>query len=203
MSYPPPTDPPPYSGQLPAGPQGEPQYRAEPPPPYPPAQYAQPAQYPPAQYAQPVTGYGYRLPKQRHVSEPLVGWLLLGSGVLLMVSAAMPWATVLTYSVAGTVGGGKITLAFGLALAVFGVLIGVRQGLLWVSITSCVLALLAVLVALGNMANISSVASSRNLAFLGQDAVAIGAGLWLTLVASLAALTLSIIGIARRSVPNL
>lgn len=161
-----------------------------------------PAHPPYPQQWQSMLSYGYpALTKQRRVSEPVVGWLLLGSAVLMMVGAAMPWATVLTYSVAGTVGGGKITMFFGLVLAVFGVLTGLRQGRLWVSITACVLTVLVVLIALGNMANISSIARNRNLAFLG-DSVRIGAGLWLTLVAGLAALTLSIIAMARRPVQN-
>lgn len=69
------------------------------------------------------------------------------------------------------------------------------------SITGCVLAVLVILIALGNMADIANVARNHSVAVLG-DSVSIGAGLWLTLVAGIAALTLSIIGIARRPVQN-
>ena len=116
-----------------------------------------------------------------------------------MIGAPMPWATVLTFSVAGTVGGGKATMFFGVVLAVFGLLIGLKQGRLWVSITACVLAALVVLVAIGNMGNITDVARKSADNFLGNT-VSIGSGLWLTLVAGIAALVLSIIGIARRRV---
>ena len=207
MTYTPPPEQPQY-GQQPQSPA----------PPYPPPQYGEPhypqgqfpqGQYgpPPSQpygqppyqpYGQPPAGYGYPAAGPR-VSEPLIGWLLLGAGVLLMIGAPMPWATVLTFSVAGTVGGGKATMFFGVVLAVFGLLIGLKQGRLWVSITACVLAALVVLVAIGNMGNITDVARKSADNFLGNT-VSIGSGLWLTLVAGIAALVLSIIGIARRRV---
>jgi hypothetical protein len=208
MTYTPPPEQPQYGQQ--------PQYPA---PPYPPPQYGDPhypqgqfpqGQYgpPPSQpygqppyqpYGQPPAGYGYPAAAGPRVSEPLIGWLLLGAGVLLMIGAPMPWATVLTFSVAGTVGGGKATMFFGVVLAVFGLLIGLKQGRLWVSITACVLAALVVLVAIGNMGNITDVARKSADNFLGNT-VSIGSGLWLTLVAGIAALVLSIIGIARRRV---
>jgi hypothetical protein len=139
--------------------------------------------------------------KQRRVSEPVVGWLLVGAAALMVISGPLPWATVLSFSVAGTVGAGKVTMFFGLLLAAFGVLIGTRHGRLWVSITGCVLAALATLIALSNMGNISSVARERRAELLGNS-VSIGVGLWLTLAASLAALALSIVGIARRPAPK-
>jgi hypothetical protein len=217
MTYSPPPEQPQY-GQQPQYPPA--QYgevpQAQPQPQYPPAQYGpQPPQYgqpqypqgqypqgqygpPPNQpYGQPPAGYGYPAAAPPRVSEPVIGWLLLGASVLLMIGAAMPWATVLTISVAGTVGGGKATMFFGIVLGVFGLLIGLKQGRLWVSITACVLAALVVLIALGNMGNISDVASKSANNFLG-DTVSIGSGLYLTLVAGLAALILSIVGIARR-----
>jgi hypothetical protein len=192
MTFPPPPEQPQYGQPQYGQPQGEPLYQPSAPPHYPPGQYAQP------QYGQPMTGY---VTRQRRVSEPVVGWLLLGVATLMIISATMPWATVLTFSVAGTVGGGKATLFFGLVFAAFGVLIGMRQGLVWVSITGCVLAVLVILIALGNMGDIANVARNQSVAVLG-DSVSIGAGLWLTLVAGIAALTLSIIGIARRPVQN-
>ncbi|PZS30603.1 MAG: hypothetical protein DLM58_13365 [Pseudonocardiales bacterium] len=187
MTYPPPPDQPQYGPP----PQGQPQYRPQAPPGY----HGQPQ---PSQYGQPVTGYGYPVStKQRRRTEPLIGWLLLGAGVLLVIAGLMPWATVLDISVAGTVGGGAVTLFFGLVIAAFGVVIGLRQGLLGFSITACVLAALAVLIALANMANIKSLTNDQQAVLLGNT-VSIGIGLWLTLVASLAALTLSILGIVRR-----
>jgi len=204
MTYPPPPPDQPYGqpqyGQPPAQPQaqpyGQPQYGAPQAPPYGQPQYGQP-QAPP--YGQAPMPYGYPIPvaAQSRRSEPVIGWLLLASGVLLVIAGPMAWATVSTISVAGTVGGGKATLFFGLVLAVFGLLIGLKQGRLWVPITACVLAALVVLIALGNMSNIKDVARNNVDLFLGNS-VSIGAGLWLTLVAGLAALTLSIIGIVRR-----
>jgi hypothetical protein len=122
---------------------------------------------------------------------------LLGAGVLLMIGAAMPWATVLTISVAGTVGAGKATMFFGLVLAGFGLLIGLKRGRLWVSITACVVAVFVVLTALGNTSNITDVAHNSGDRFLGNT-VSIGSGLYLTLMAGIGALVLSIVGIARR-----
>lgn len=201
MTYPPPPPDQPAYGQPPYGP---PQYAQSQYGPQQPAPYGQPV-YPPADqpqpqpYAQQPMSYGYPAAPPPRLSEPLVGWLLLGAGVLLVIGAAMPWATVLTISVAGTVGGGKVTMFFGIVLAAFGLLIGLKQGRLWVSITACVLAALVVLIALGNMGNISSVARKSDELFLGNS-VSIGSGLWLTLVMGLAALALSIVGIARRPV---
>jgi hypothetical protein len=198
--YPPPPhaqQPPQYGepqypqGQYPQGQFGPPPSQFGPPPSQP---YGQPPNRP---YGQPPPGYGYPVVAATRVSEPIVGWLLLGAGVLLMIAAAMPWATVLSFSVAGTVGGGKATMFFGIVLAVFGLLIGLKQGRLWVSITACVVAALVVLIALGNMGNITDVARNSGDRFLGNS-VSIGSGLYLTLLAGLAALVLSIIGIARR-----
>jgi hypothetical protein len=202
MTYPPPPDQPPFGESQ----YGQPQYAAPQAPPYgqpayPPADYVQPPTAPYGQqaapYAQQTQPYGYPAAPRPRLSEPVVGWLMLGAGVLLVIGAAMPWATVLTLSVAGTVGGGKATMFFGLVIAVFGLLIGLKQGRLWVSITACVLAALVVLIALGNMGNITSIARKSDELFLGAT-VSIGSGLWLTLVAGLAALAASIVGIARR-----
>ncbi|MDQ2749757.1 MAG: hypothetical protein ABI775_05705 [Pseudonocardiales bacterium] len=160
---------------------------------YPPAPGDQPTYGQPPQYRPP------QAPPRR--SAPLLGWLLLGAGVLLVIGAPMPWATVLSISVAGTVGGGKATMFFGVLIAAGGLLIGMKQGRLWVPITACVLAALVVLIALGNMGNISSVATKNEERFAGNT-VSIGSGLWLTLVMGLAALGLSIVGIARRPALN-
>jgi hypothetical protein len=214
MTYTPPPEQPQY-GQQPQYPPahygqqqpqyGQPQYQPQ----YGQPQY-QPGQYPqglygppPSQpYGQPPGAYGYPVAAAPRVSEPVVGWLLLGAAVLVVIGASMPWATVLTISVAGTVGGGKATMFFGVVLGVFGLLIGLKQGRLWVSITACVLAALVVLIALGNVGNISDVARQNGDTFLGNS-VSVGSGLWLTLVAGLAAVALSIVGIARRRVQTL
>jgi hypothetical protein len=182
--FPPPPGPPPYQ------PYGQPQYV---PSPYPPP--------PPYQPYWQLPGYGYPPPPPPRLTEPIVGWLLLGAGILLVVAAAMPWATALDISVAGTKGGGVLTGFFGLVLAGFGVVIGVRQGLLWVPITSCVLASLVTIIALANMSSISTLADDD--VTLPVDVhVRIGSGLWLTLVAGLAVLVLSIIGMVRRPAEN-
>jgi hypothetical protein len=94
-----------------------------------------------------------------------------------------------------------LTGFFGLVLAGFGVVIGVRQGLLWVPITSCVLASLVTIIALANMSSISTLADDDETLPVGVH-VSIGSGLWLTLVAGLAVLVLSIIGMVRRPAEN-
>lgn len=192
------TYPPPPPGQPP---NGQPQYGQ----PHPEPPYGQPM-YPPAEYAQPQPGpygpqpmtYGYPLAPPPRLSEPVVGWLLLGAGALTMVAAALPWASVLGTSIAGTRGDGKISLFCGAVIAILGVLIGLRQGRVWVSITACVFAVFVALIGLADIGNVSSVADGSVTAILGDDAVTVGAGLWVTLVAGLAGIAVSIVGIARR-----
>jgi hypothetical protein len=213
MTFPPPP------GQPPAGsPSGEGQYppATQPyaPPVYQQPQYGQPQHgqsqygqsqygappYPPqGQFPQPPAGYG-SAPPARRLSEPLVGWLLVGVAALTMIAAALPWATVLTISVAGTAADGRLTIGCGVILAGLGVLIGVGRGALWVSITACVIGTVVTLIALADVGSVSSIARHGTAAFLADEDVSVGGGLWLTVLAGFAALALSIVAMARRRV---
>ena len=153
-------------------------------------------QYGPPQYGPPQSpagGHGYPAAPRRRLAEPVIGWLLLGVSVLTAVSAALPWARVLGISVAGTRGDGEITIFCAAVLAVLGILIGLGQGRLWVLITACVFAAFVTLVGLADIGNVSRIANDANRTVFGKDAVSVGAGLWLTLVAGLAALALSVV----------
>jgi hypothetical protein len=199
MTYPPPP------GQPPVGPPyGDGQYPPTPQPqqPYGPPMYQQPSygppQYPPpGHFQQPPVGYGYA-PPARRLSEPLVGWLLVGVGALTMVAAALPWATVLGISVAGTVADGQLSMVCGAILAGLGVVIGLGQGALWVSITACVFGIFVALIGLLDVGSVGSFARHGSAEFLNRDEVSVGGGLWLTLIAGFAAVALSIVGMVRR-----
>jgi hypothetical protein len=199
MTYPPPPGQLPYQPQYGPPPSGAPWYQPGGLPQYAPNPYG-PPQYPP--HAQPPPGYGYLPAQPRRVCEPILGWLLLAAGVLLVVSAALPWATALDISVAGTRGGGAVTGFFGLVLAGFGIVIGVRRGLLWVPITSCVLSALVTIIAVANMGSIANLAAEHRGELPANFHASIGVGLWLTLSAGLAVLGLSIAGMARRPVQH-
>jgi len=57
-----------------------------------------------------MTAMTYPAAPQRRVSEPVIGWLLLGVAALTVISAVLPWATVLGISIKGTVGDGKLSI---------------------------------------------------------------------------------------------
>jgi hypothetical protein len=97
------------------------------------------------------------------------------------VGAWAPWATTILVSASGTDGDGKYTGLFGL---IAGIALynhsGRRPG--WLTLTG-VFAILSLLVALGNISNVSSYTTD----FLGEDVhvVSVGWGLWLTALSSL------------------
>lgn len=125
------------------------------------------------------------------VSNPVVGWVLLGAGVMLALGAFLPWVTAFggALSKNGLDGGsdGIITLVLGLGVAAIGFTIGMRHGLLWAPITAAVLSALAGLTAVVDMNDVS-----------GRAGVEVGSGLWVTAVAAFAALILAIVAMAVR-----
>lgn len=137
--------------------------------------------------------FGARPPQ---LSQPPMGWALLGLGVLTALAAALPWATVGVISVAGTSGDGAITLLLGLVIAAMGLVIGLRNGRAWTSIVAIVLGALVLLVAGIDTAHISTF-SSR---FDGIDLhVSVGPGLWLTLAAGVATVICAVIALVNRA----
>jgi hypothetical protein len=197
VTYPPPdpAGPPPQPGPwLPSGdqqpPVGDPVYVPQP---YPYQQPQQPYGYRPygAPYPQPPAG-------QNRVAAPRIGWLLIGTALVALIAALLPWAYVFGVSIRGTDGNGdgNATLLFAIVVAVMGIVVAAGAGKVWTSIVACVFSALIVLVSLIDLSDVTNVASNDG---LGGIAVDIGPGLWLSLVAGGAALGASIVGIARRT----
>ena len=193
MSLPPPPDPSNPYGQQPP-PYGEPQY---PPPGY---GYPPPGYPPPPGYA-----YGYPRPQPSRRSEPKIGWLLLGAGLIGVIGSLSPWA----YVDLSRLGGSDITLWGGDrdgaisafcagVVAIMGLLIAVRQGQLWTSIVGVVFGSFTVLIALIDLGDINNLYDERSA--LADDVISTGFGLWLVLVGGVLALALSIVAMVRRPV---
>jgi hypothetical protein len=206
------------------GPDGEPYYPPPPmqapgtanpygpqPQPYPPQPYGQ-QPYPAPPYGQqpylpypylaqpgaPLPGeFGYAKTLPPRVSAPVLGWVLLGVGALMLLAAILPWATAGPLSLAGTEGDGAITLFFALIIGAMGLVIGLRQGRLWASILACALGAVTTITAIVDIGNVSNRANDFNDSF-GLD-VSVGSGLWLTLVTGIAATGLSVAAIVRRA----
>jgi hypothetical protein len=127
----------------------------------------------------------------------VTGWVLFAIGVLTAVASLMPWATVFGISIGGTKGDGTLTVFCAVLISAMGLVIGLRQGLVWTSITALVFSALVILVALADIGNINRFVTASSDTF-GGDVVAIGPGLWLTLVAGILGLAVSIVAIVRR-----
>jgi hypothetical protein len=132
-----------------------------------------------------------------------LGWIIAGLGTLTFVFAFMPWITMGPLSVSGVggrnVGGAKdgaITLTFGLICVAAGLVRGLGKkpgGLqLAVPIVTLSVGALTTLVALADIGDISD--SSEG----GFLPISVGSGLYLTLVAGIAMVVVSILAIVRR-----
>jgi hypothetical protein len=130
--------------------------------------------------------------QRERVSEPVVGWLVAVVGLVIVVAALLPWASALGFTIDGTAGDGKITIACGVVVSIVGVLIGTGQGHLWTSITALVTTMIVGLVGLVDVVGGVTVVSYYN------GLVAIESGLWLTLVAGLLGVGLSVVALVRR-----
>lgn len=108
--------------------------------------------------------------------------IAIGGGVVLVIAALMPWATVRSgfgqLSASGIEGDGAFTLIIGGFVGLAGWLRMDRRG--W-RIAMVILCALAVLVAGYDMANVNSITGSE------FADVAVGAGLYLTLIAAVVA----------------
>jgi hypothetical protein len=176
-------------------PVGDPVYVAQP--------YPHQQQQPQYDYPYGYPQYGYRpSPPQggasARVAAPRVGWALIGTALVALIAALLPWAYVFGISIRGTDGNGdgNATLFFALVVIVMGIVVAAGGGRVWTSIVACVFASLIVLLSLIDLSDITNVASNDG---LGGVSVGVGPGLWLSLLAGLAALAASIVGIARRA----
>jgi hypothetical protein len=149
------------------------------------------------QSAVPLPGeFGYARTLPPRVSAPVLGWVLLGVGALMLVAATLPWASAGSLSLAGTEGDGAITLFFAIVIGAAGGVIGLRQGRLWASILACALGALTTITAIVDISNVSNQATEFDDS-LAQ--VSVGSGLWLTLLSGVAATGVSVAAIVRRA----
>jgi hypothetical protein len=108
----------------------------------------------------------------------------IGAGVVVLLGSLLPWVTVSTVfgqlNVAGTDGDGVLTLGFGAAIVV-----GFLARWAWLQLLG---ALGAIIIAVYNVFNVTKTAAD-----LDSDYVrgSVGWGLWLTLVAAVAALAVA------------
>lgn len=177
---------------------GEPFYPPPPvQPPAPDAPQPQPYAPQPPPWA-PLPGeFGYAATLPPRVSAPVLGWVLLGVGALMLMAAMLPWARIPGRSLAGTEGDGAVTLVFAVVIGAMGLVIGLRQGRLWASIVACALGAITTLTAVADIGNVSHDADQLDAA-LGLH-VSVGVGLWLTLLTGIAAAGLSVAAIIWRA----
>jgi hypothetical protein len=184
----------PPSDQQPSYPQGGYQPQGYPPPPGYPV-----GQHPPG-YGYPPPGYGYPVPNAPRVSVVWTGWLLAVGGLAATIGSFLTWIHAVaggaTQDFSGISGDrdGKITVVFGVLLLAGGVLIVVKQGRLWVSITGIVLAAILAFIALADIGDVSD--KSKRLAGFGR--LDVGVGLVLVLLGALVALAFSIVALCVR-----
>jgi hypothetical protein len=173
----------------PPPPEGEPIYVPEP---FPAPGYG-PAPYQPALYSQPT----YPQPVVRR-SEPRWGWALFAVGVLIAVSSLLPWAVFFGVSIDGTGGDGTLTALCAIVISAVGLIIGLGQGLLWSPLTAMGCSVLVTITAVADVENVTRFVPGSADAF-SADAVAVGPGLWLTLIAGVLGIVVSSVALLRRS----
>ena len=133
--------------------------------------------------------------------------VLVGLGAVgLVIGALLPWATITaafvgTVNKAGTDGDGVITLVFGLVIAGVGWPLVARGTLrTWAAISVLVLGVLAALICLYDIVDVSSKADD-----LGSIATAsVGIGLWLSAIASVLVVggaVLELVATQRQAIP--
>jgi hypothetical protein len=126
---------------------------------------------------------------------PVAAWVLLGAGIVAVIGAVLPWATIafrldtrsLSDQINGTERGGVITLLLGLTLggaAILTMLTGVVAR--WAAVFALMAATLMVLIAVVDITDVKRAAGDNGL--VGLVTVDVGVGLWLTVVAGVAGL---------------
>lgn len=170
---------------VPPPPDGDPIYVAEP---YPPPGYADPYAMQP-----PYPAYPYGVQPEAAVPRriaPGFGWLLFAVGVLTAIASLLPWAVFFGLSVDGTKGDGTVTVLCAVVICAIGLIVGLGHGLMWAPITSLGVAGLITITALADIENVTRLVDSSPDSF-SPDAVTVGPGLWLTLIAGVAGIAVS------------
>jgi hypothetical protein len=170
----------------PPPPDGEPVYVPEPYPYQPQYQQSYPMAYVPR----------YGSPPARR-TEPPIGWILFAVGVLTAVASLLPWAVLFGVSVNGTGGDGTLTVLCAVIISSTGLIIGLGQGLLWAPIAACGCAVLVSLTALADIGNIGRFVDTSGGNF-DAGAITVGPGLWLTLIAGILGIAVSVVAMVRR-----
>jgi len=223
---PPSQQPPPYPGQYgqqpPYGQQQPypPQYPQQPYPgqSYPGQPYPQ-QPYPGQPYPQqPYPGYppppGY---PQSAAKEPIdstartIGWIIAATGLLVAIAAFLTWGTIegfgQSYAINGVTGSdfpgddktrdGVLTLTLAIPAIGFAIVRALGKLSLTAAIIGTVAGVLVVLIAIIDIADISSNADDLPGSGVNIDTT-VGVGLWLTLVGGIALAVASLIGIVKR-----
>lgn len=168
----------------PPPPDGDPIYVPEP---YPPAYHD------PYSWQRPYAGYpqaGTAPDPERRRIAPGFGWLLFAVGILTAVASLLPWAVFFGLSVDGTKGDGTLTVLCAVIISAVGLIIGLGQGLMWAPITALGVAGLVTITALADIENVTRLVDSSPDSFT-PDAVTVGPGLWLTLIAGVLGIAVS------------
>ena len=123
------------------------------------------------------------------MNKKLVSWLFIGSGLALIIGSMLPWATVqagiISASINGTSGDGKITLVLGIPLVVLGGFLLQRSiAMKWV-IGGGVISLATLILSITKMIDLPNPGSVGSGDFKFAILVQIGMGLWLCLLASI------------------
>ena len=125
----------------------------------------------------------------------MAAWVLLGAGIVAVIGAVLPWATIafrldtrsLSDQINGTARGGIITLMLGLTLGGAAILTMITGGIgRWAAAFALVAATLMVMIALVDITDVKRAAGDNGL--VGLVTVDVGVGLWLTVVAGIAGL---------------
>jgi hypothetical protein len=129
------------------------------------------------------------VPTRLSTGARAAGWLIVVSGLMIVIGAMLPWASFGPFTVAGTSGDGGITLVLGLIAIAAGVGRGVAHSpsgwQLAIAITCLVLGAIVTLIGLIDAGEVS-------------DVVTVGSGLVLTIVGGLALTTSAIVGLVKQ-----
>jgi hypothetical protein len=134
------------------------------------------------------------------VSQPRYGWGLIGSAVLLVIGAVTPWAYVDGDLVHRTDIGVDISWSAPVGAAVIaalGLLIVLRRGQLWVSVTALILSVIFLLITL--LAEGSLPVDEANKYEVGVSNVTAGYGVWLATASLLGATTIAVFALIKRT----
>jgi hypothetical protein len=145
--------------------------------------------------------YGERFHKgASDVSQPRYGWGLIGSAALLAIGAVTPWAYIHGDLAHRTDIGTDISWSAPIGAAVIaalGLLIVVRRGQLWVSVTALILSAIFLLITL--IAEGSLTVDEANRYEVGVSDVTVAYGMWLTAAGLLGATTFAVFALIKRT----